>query len=448
MAGFSSGSQGGLSLTSLDRSLSTGPFRQRIAPIDANSFHIVAQGEADQVLAHRFIREAGGTDPLDAGPPYQPWRYSGTCELPSFDASPVGDAIFVYSDDLGAQDYALQFAGSEVFGGSYHGGETLSSSAVMVDGVPVDPTRAIAGSQISIRYSSQIDAAGNTARIEFSVTVRSFDGVLVFHCAGLQPAATLWRAYVGMVIASGAYDEAHLMLTSSETVIPVPVAVGTTYLGNVATMRMKQTSDGRYIDVMSNIAGSQDFDRAMVIRTAQRTKLYFELADGGGSNKVDLQWTVRFGQESAGSAAVGANVLSNGSFDTDLAGWTVKMGEVVSDSGVARLIGNPSTQTRVIQEVSTPSVDGSRGVYLLSADANTDQGATRIGGLGLTSNSNGSTSTPPPAYGPVLQKPGYTGHLILPTQDLSYVMMQLGAGPSGESCIFDNVSLIKLTDSL
>ncbi|MEJ2036635.1 MAG: hypothetical protein P8X69_11510, partial [Maritimibacter sp.] len=158
MNGYCSGSQGGISHATLDRMLAQGSSRQRLVPDGAQAFYIMAQTDDGRVLAHRFVRNVGGTDATNAGPPYEPWRYVGTRELASMDAAPTAP-IFTYSDDTGAQDYALQFTDSLQFGGSYHGGERLLAQSVTVDGIPVDPAVAESGRQIAVRRRSIVTSA-------------------------------------------------------------------------------------------------------------------------------------------------------------------------------------------------------------------------------------------------------------------------------------------------
>lgn len=442
-----SGSAGGVSAATLDRLLVTGPVRQRIAPDGANAFHLVARNDRGTAFAHRFARNVGGSDPVDTGAPWSAWRYVGTAEIAGFDASPTDPARFVYSDDLGAQDYAFQLSANGLYAGSYHGGTTLNAEGVHLDGVAIDPTVPANGSQLVVRHGATITSGGNVITLEFTVTVRSFDGTLAFHCAAASSGAVMSRVFIGMVIGNGPYDEAKVRLHGGATDLAVPVPIGTTYLGGVRGATMRRADTGRAIRVVANMAQSPTFRRAKIVRTPQRAKLYFEGATGVMGTKVNLVWSLAFDRGTPGVTGVGAgpNLLANGDFVGGLAGWTSTHvstgGGIAAGTGNARMIRGTSGDNRLIQGVAT----GVGAVYLLSGEDTTSGGAA--GSLGLTSAVNGSTATPPPAYAPVMGEAGYTAHLVVATQPTSYAMLVQFPGTAGQTTDFDNVSLVKLGDA-
>lgn len=442
-----SGAHGGVAA----RNLTVGPLRQRIVPDTANSFHVVAKNDRGTAFAHHFIRNVGGADSMDTGAPYAPWRYVGTAELATFDASPTDSTRFIYSDDTGAQDYAHKFAVNGLYGGSYHGGETLLSETVQMDGVAVDPMVASSGSQVTVSHGSTVTSGGNGYTIDFTVTVRSADGSLAFHMPAVASSASFNQVFSGMVIASGGYDEVVFALQGGGASIAAPVPVGTTYLGNARDATLRDSGNGRSIRVSSNIPSQAGFRRTKIVRAAglNRTKLYFEGAAGVLGTKVNLIWTVHFDVGPAGASGFGANLLSNGNFASDLAGWTATQnpsGVAWAAPGVMRFTRSASAEARALQPVTTQV----GAVYLLSATETTSPGAGQgAASLGLTSASNGSVSTPAPALAPgVPNDAGYNAHVVIATLTTHYAMAVQTLGAAGQTSDFDDFSLIKLANSV
>lgn len=439
-----SGAHGGVAA----RALTLGPVRQRIAPDTASSFYLIARSDRGTAFAHHFVRNLGGSDSVDTGAPYAPWRYIGTAELPAFDSSPTDAGRFVYSDDTGAQDYALQFTANGKYGGSYHGGEALTAEAVRLDGVAVDPAQAASGSQFSLFHSSTVTSGGNSYTMEFTVTVRSSDGALAFHCATSASAASFSTVFMGMVIGSGAYDEASIRLSGGSQDMALPVQVGTTYIGNAFSVRMRRTDNGRAIRTVANIPGQPNFRRTKIVRTGGRSKLYFEGTNGTLGTKVNLVWTVTFEAGATGASSFPTNLLGNGGFASDLSGWTAThnpSGIAWSAPGIMRMTRSASADGRCLQGVSTQA----GAVYLLSASETSTPAASQgMASIGLTSASNGSISTPAPALSPVTNEAGYNAHVVIATQATHYAIATQALGTAGQTSDFDDFSLIKLADSI
>lgn len=440
-----SGAHGGVAA----RSLIVGPVRQRIVPDTADSFHLIAMNDRGTAFAHHFIRNVGGSDTTDTGAPYAPWRYVGTAELPGFASAPDDPGRFVYSEDTGAQDYAMKLSANGRYAGSYHGGEILSSEAVRMDGVAVDPVVAVSGSQFTLTHGSVVTSDDDSYQMELHVTVRSDDGSLAFHMPAMSSDASFAQVFNGMVIGSGAYDEARFRLEGGATDIALPIAVGTTYLANARNVILRNSANGRMVRVEGNIASQAAFRRTKIVRSAspERSKLYFEGNGGVLGTRTNLLWTVHFDVGAAGAQSFAPNLLANGGFDSNLTGWTGTHnpgGIAWSAPGVMRFTRSSSAEGRAIQPVATQV----GAVYLLAASEVTTPAASQgIASVGLTSAASGSITTPAPALSPVIDAVGYNGHVVIATQATHYAMATQAQGTAGQTSDFDDFSLIKLADA-
>lgn len=250
-----------------------------------------------------------------------------------------------------------------------------------------------------------------------------------------------------MVIGSGLWDELAVTVQGGAAIVPVPIAIGTTYTLNSWHVAMRQSGSGRVIRIKGNHPQHGWFRRTRTVRTAERTKFYFEGVGNGSLNgRHNIHWSVEFekGGASGVMAALPANLISNGDFTTDLGGWsttqTATGGSIVQVGGKARFSRGTAGDSRLIQGVAGLEVGG---LYLLTGEDATSGGA--LGNMGLTSNSNGSTSSPAPAFAPDTNDGGgYIARLIMPTLATHYVMLKQVSGVAGQTTDFDNVGLYRL----
>lgn len=428
----------------------SGDRRQRTVRESANSFYVVAKNRFGTAWAHHFTRNSGGSDSTDTGGSWPIWRYVGTKELAAYGDNPVSATpLFTYSDDTGAQDYAIA-APSGQFLGSYHGGDVISRQVMTMDGQAVDPSLAdVEGRQFTIEHISAPVNSGNSYSIELRVTVQAKDGNLAFAVPQLSSSITTFtKPFIGMVIGSGPdWDELHVQLYGGSATIPVPVPVGTTWTANAWHAAMRQSGTGRVIRVKGNHPQHGFFRRTRTVRAAARTKFYFELTGSVAlSGRYNMAWTVEFekGGTTGVQASLPANLVANGDFTTDLTGWTTTHtatgGSVAQSGGKARFTRGTANDSRIVQAVAGLTVGG---VYLLNGEETTSAGAQ--GQMGLTSAANGSTSSPTPAYAPDSDDAnGYNARLMLATLTTHYVMLKQDAGTSGQTTDFDNVGLYRL----
>ncbi|MFW2831121.1 hypothetical protein [Sphingomonas sp. ID0503] len=419
--------------------------RQRIVPDNANGFYVVARNDRGTAFAHRFTRNSGGSEATDTGAPWANWRYVGTAEIPTFDAAPTHAARFVYSEDVGAQDYAFQSSANGKFMGSYHGGAVLSSEAVRIDGVPVDPLIAATGTRVTVEHSVTLTSGAANLTLTCEIAIDPGDGGLSFAMPATASAAAFAPAFWGMGIASGdTYDQCDLVLSGGTSEFSLPVGTGTTYLGAARRIRLRDSVTGRAIRIDTNAATQPAFRRASVLRTPARTKWYLEGLTGMNASKANIVWRVRFEAGSGPATTPGANLLTNGGFSADLSGWNTVMsgGSVGWNAGKLRATRGSGSDNRITQAAAV--LPGA--AYLLSGEHQTSAGAAPS--LALTNNA-ASYQTPAAAYPPTpFAGDGYTAHVVVPTAASSWVMLLQSVGTAGQTSDFDNISLVKLADAI
>jgi hypothetical protein len=427
--------------------------RQRIVPDGADRFFVVARNDRGTAFAHRFLRNAGGSGATDAGAPWGNWRYTGTAEMAGFASDPAAAfgatppaGTFVYSDDLGAQDYALQASAAGKWMGSYHGGATPTSEAVRLDGRPASPQLAAAGQGVTVSHAVAASVGGVAVTLALDVAVDPATGGLQFALPSIASAGSFLPIYLGIGIATGGgWDAADLQLAGGTREFSLPVAMGTTHLGAAGSFRVRAGGTGRAIRVTSNAAHQPNFRRATLWRTEQRTKWYLEGASGANATKSGLVWSLAFERDRAAVSVPGANVLANPGFDADLAGWSsaVVGGAVAWNAGKLRQTRGATLDNRTTQALATAI--GS--VWLIGGEATTAAGPE--GSMALA-NSATSTSSPAPAYVPASWPAGggWCGHVAVATAATSWVMAIQGAGTAGQTTDWDNMVARQLAPAI
>lgn len=418
--------------------------RQRIVPDTVNRFHVVARNDRGTAFAHRFTRNSGGSDTTDTGTPWGNWRYVGTAEMAGFAADPVAAfgaappaGTFVYSNDTGAQDYALLSSANGKWMGSYHGGAVAATEAVRIDGIPADPLAAASGQRVTVNHSAIVTNGATTLAITLEVAIDPVTGGLGFAITSANSAGSFLPAYLGMGIASGGtYDAADVVLQGGTAEFSVPVALGTTHVGAVRAIRLRDSGTGRAIRIVTNAASQPAFRRATLVRAAQRTKWYTEGASGANATKSGIVWHVGFETGRTAPTVPGANVLTNPGFSSDLTGWTSDIvgGSVAWNAGTLRQTRGTTQDNRTAQSIAT--APGS--AWLIGGEAVTSGGTE--GAMALAGSSS-STSSPAPAYPPTTGPAGggWCGHLVVPTATTSWVMAIQAAGTAGQTTDWDNM---------
>jgi hypothetical protein len=442
----------------------------RVVADTANSFYVMTQNARGTAFAYHFIRNVGGNSATDLAGSWPNWRYAGCAEFLSSSMSPTATPLRTFSNDIGAQDYAFVLPTSAgKFAGSYHGvgvGGSLTAESLTIDGRAFAPASGDAiGSQIVLTHSVSITDGASTVTVTgFKVTI---DASGIFFDPGtVSSTAVLSTAFIGMGIATGTFDEGTFTLASGGTEYKVPISVGATtygrtYLQKADMVSLRRTSDGATVRFTANAPPIAGHRRTSVVRDATlgRSKFYFDFgsADGAFGSVTGIAWSQTYELSAAGATNFAANLITNGTFGSDVAGWTVpdnggRIAWNAANGGVLRLTRSAtSAGARAIQAVTT-----SIGVaYLLAAENNFTPNSAdphlNPGSLGLTNAASGSTSTPTPAYSPVaFDQNGYNAHVVLPTATTQYAMLLMRSGPASgndatiDSCDWDNVSMFPL----
>lgn len=413
------------------------PLTRKIVPSTSNKFYIVSPAGATN-LVFRIIRNNdgdGSTPVASLGINFQPWRLNGVGLMSDYNGNPASPDVWL-SDDLGAQDYAFQFAG--IYGGSYHGGETAASTLIRDGATTVDPAVSRSLSAPSILSTSTVDwGGGNTA----TLTGRSLTfnpGGSITETIPVTSTLSFNETLLGMLIGSGAgFTEA--ALNDYGVTVPLPSGRVICRASNDITIRNPVT--GHFARCQSDAPSKTGFSRTE-FRNAGRSKLYHRFT--GVINGVTVTRTLTFGVGASGSLlALGANLISNGDFSAGLTGWQVQAGSSAAVVGGAlRLTRQAAAESRVMQPFAT--VVG--GTYLIMATASSAADVSL--NYGVTSNSNFSVSSPAP---PVMQSPFVDGgstqinvHLFIADQTTHYAMARQLAGTAGTTGDFDDIAVYRL----
>ncbi|ADM09430.1 hypothetical protein PB2503_06822 [Parvularcula bermudensis HTCC2503] len=260
----------------------------RLIPVSETEFWWASpapwRGDKPGAFAIRFERDAGGADPIDIGPPYEPWRRTGEFEFASIDFVPNEDEpVFTFSNDLGAQDYALQINGSYVFGGSYHGGESIETETVRVDGEAVDPTLAHYGASLEIDRRSTVEyGPDQLLGVNFALTVSQ--GAFLSEATDFTSTEAFASGiFPHMEIASADFTQALLYDGKEVTIVDV-AEPGRHDLSTQADVTLRDPQKGYVIRTVSSapIGVLDDYKTTYVQRNATRSKLYFQLNSTAG----------------------------------------------------------------------------------------------------------------------------------------------------------------------
>jgi hypothetical protein len=443
----------------------------RVVADTANSFYVMSQNVRGTAFAYHFIRNVGGNSATDLAGSWPNWRYAGCAEFPSSPMPPTATPLRTFSNDIGAQDYAFVLPTSAgKFAGSYHGvgaGGSLTAESLTIDGRAFDPTsRGAIGSQIILTHSVSVTDGTSTVTVTgFKVTINA-SGIF-FDPGTISSTAVLPTAFIGMGIATGTFDEGTFTLATGGGVYKAPISVGATtygrtYLQKANMVSLRRTSDGATVRFTTNAPTIAGYRRTSVVRdaTLDRSKFYFDFgnADGPFGSVTGIAWSQIYELGAAGATKFAANLIRNGTFGSNVNGWTVPRtgGSIAwnaTNGGVLRQTrGATTAEARAIQAVTTTV-----GVpYLLAAENGfmpTVAGtSSNPGSLGLTNAASGSTTTPAPAYSPVaFDRNGYNAHVVIPTATTEYAMLlmrtgtEFGNDATIGACDWDNVAMFPLT---
>ncbi|MGT2435840.1 hypothetical protein ACU4GH_08195 [Bradyrhizobium betae] len=437
----------------------------------ANSFYVMTQNARGTAFAYHFIRNMGGNSATDLAGSWPNWRYAGCAEFPSSRTPPTATPLRIFSNDIGAQDYAFVLPTSAgKFAGSYHGvgaNGSLTAESLTIDGEALDPISIGAiGTEVVLTHSVLITDGTSTVTVTgFKVTINA-SGIF-FDSGTISSATALTTAYIGMGIATGTFDEGTFTLSSGGTEYKVPISVGSTtygriYLQKANMVSLRRTSDGATVRFTTNAPTIAGYRRTSVVRdaTLDRSKFYF---DFGSANRAfgsvtGIAWSQTCELGATDATAFAADLITNGTFSSDVTGWTAThSGSSIAWNAANGGVLRQTRRTASIDAGTVQAVSTTIGVpYLLAAE--TSYTPTVAGSylnpcaLGLTNTAGGSTSSPTQAYPPVaFDRYGYNAHIVIPTATTQYAMLLILAGvASGQDaiidiCDWDNVSMFPLS---
>ncbi len=322
----------------------------RTVPDTADSFYVVAHSPDGGYDAVHFQRNVGSGGAGDLGVKWPEWRVTGRARLATFLSNPTAPSV-VFANDTGAQDIVATPNGT-VFMGSFHGlgaGGALNSETLTLDGAVFDPTTARIGNLLTLRNSTTATNGVDSFTRDLTTTVNQNGGVH-YKINSISKGGTISFVYLGMLIGTGAYDEADVQLTDGGLWKPLP-ALGTAKAVTaqlfstalIKGMRLRDTSTGRAVQVAgSGIPSLANYVRAEMARVTanDRLKAYFgRFTDV--SSLAGAEWESNASIVTAGSLAP-ANLMTNGDFASgDLTGWTKASG-----AGTATVVGGVMDQVR------------------------------------------------------------------------------------------------------
>ena len=411
--------------------------RLALVPVSANRFFVTVPLREGGALSYGFVRNNGGdlsTPPSSVGTSFQPWRLASVGWLVDPAADPAAPSHLL-SSDIGAQDYALQWSGNGLFGGSYHGGEEASANLVLRNGMPHDPAVAAIGTSFAIQHSSTITwSAGNTATIgDYSLTINP-DGSLT-EVLPVSSSLSFAEAFLGMLIAGGGSPNNWTEADLNPEGWTVPLKPGRAILLQNDDITIRDTASGRFMRCISNARAQAGFSRTQFVNTTTRSKLYYRFTGTLGARTAVRR--ISFGIGPAGTRFDKSNLVGNGDFTDGLTGWLLwGATSAAAVAGQLRLTRQAS-DNRVYRGFATQA----GAVYLAVTDA---VDAAAGGFMAVTSNANGSTSSPVP---PILQVvvAGVNMQMFTATQDTHYLMLGQSSGSAGMPMRFGASAVYRLS---
>jgi hypothetical protein len=333
----------------------------RTVPDTADSFYLVVRNNDGTADAIRFQRNVGGAAGADLGGMWPEWRFTGRARLASFFASPTSPTV-TFTTDTGAQDI-VGFNGSKYMG-SYHGlgaGGSLSSETLTLDGAAFDPTTARIGNVFVLRNTTVATDGANSFTRDLTTTI-SFGGAVRYKINSISTSGTVSLIYLGMLIGTGAYDEADVQVVTNGPWLALPTLTATNdVFGRIFAqvvpkgIRLRDTVTGRAVTLVGSlISGLADYVQTELLREiagTDRLKGYFGRF-ATISALTGAEWETNAAIVATGSQVVASNLFTNGDFATgDFTGWTRQTGAVAPTvvSGAMRQVREAAANHRMRQ---------------------------------------------------------------------------------------------------
>lgn len=338
----------------------------RTVPDTADSFYVVvknAEGTADAIHLQRNV---GGGTGGDLGSQWPEWRVTGRALLTSFAGNPASPSV-TFTSDTGAQDIVAN-NGSKYMG-SYHGlgaGGALNSETLTLDGAAFDPAVARSGNLLSVRNSTTATDGTNSFTRDLTTTIGASAGVH-YKINSISTGGTITFLYLGMLIGSGAYDEADIQVVTDGPWLPLPpLGTGQDVFGRIFSqavikgVRLRDTVTGRAVSLIgSAVSALANYVQSELLRDTSgtdRLKAYFgRFTDV--SALANAEWETNGAVVATGTASP-TNQFTNGDFATgDFTGWTRQTGAVAPlvVSGAMQQLREPAANHRMRQTASFPA---------------------------------------------------------------------------------------------
>lgn len=266
-----------------------------LLPIDANQFWVRAPSGWGTAVAYRFERNLG-TTVTSIGSPWAPWRRTGEVEIATIESDPASP-LFVYSDEDGAQDYAVQRGTIFIYGGSFHGGESIVSQSLLGDGKSLNPTVPARFSAFRLERSTLITwSDATTMSVDHSVEIEP--GGVVTESTSFASASAFATQYLQMEMPQALFSEIIVdgVTTTTTTGAEYTLTSGGSPAGDF-TFRSPTT--GHTVRVQSNAPAVAGYQRTWVSRAGVGNKLYMQKASTSGAafGSRSCGRTITFGKE-------------------------------------------------------------------------------------------------------------------------------------------------------
>lgn len=325
----------------------------RIDNINQNNAYVVVANADYGAIAYHFQRHVGGTAASDIGGAHEPWRRTGEAGLDAVTTDVLGKTTPI-AEDIGAFDYAFYNVASGSWGGSYHGGETVTatSGTSLLKDASVSAFSTTRTSTITYKNGVTIDI-GLTQVIHAD---GSFTETVV-----ARSSSVFAQQIIGMEIGSGATwsqistdNGSHWQNLGSSMDFD---------LGKAGKVILRNAATGQTITVKTDAVESLDFDHANIVRNGSRSKLYYNF-DGGELDTISASKTVTFGMTSPGKAV---NVISTESYAMAALDTTLKLLGTLAINGIGNDRDNVLTGN-----VANNRLNGGLGDDLLIGGAGRD----------------------------------------------------------------------------
>lgn len=365
----------------------------RSFPDTANSSYIVARNTIGGANAIHFQRNVGGAaDASSVGAPWPEWRVTGVSQMSSFNGNPKSPTNVVIND-IGAQDMVGANASNKFFG-SFHGlgaGGALNSETLTIDGATFDPTGpAVYGSTFALRNSTT--ATDGTTIWTRDLTTSINGNGCPHYVVNSASGTALSFAYVGMASGTGNnFNEDDFKVTSTYNVAPLGTSDCRAYLAATRVTRMRDLVNGNQVIMTGIMPDIANYVRTEVIKepSNNRTRAYLSRFSSVAA-LAGASWDLDIAVGATGAQFNSTQLLTTTDFTT---GWsTVGTGVGVS-AGVVTFTQPAAGNCRIHAAINT-CASGSYYMMLIDmAGANPDQMSYLAG-----SNTNGSTTSPAPAF--------------------------------------------------